>query len=250
MTIGIIGAGHMGSALARGWGEPVLLTDSGSGRAAQLASELGGEALDSNAALAERADLVVLCHKPGQLEAVAAETAGHARAVVSALGATSLARLQAAYPDALVARALPNIPVELRRGITCVCFAPQSDAGFQGRVRELFERVGIVVVLAESLMGVATGLSGVGPAYVALVAEAQIEAAIRRGLPAALAAELVIATLAGSAELLSARNGATLAVRREVASPGGSTARGLDALERGGLRAAFSDALDAVLGGA
>ena len=88
MQLGFIGAGNMASALARGWGEPVLCTDSGSGRAAALARELGGEALASNRELAERADVVVLAHKPAQLDAVAAEIAGVAKAVVSILART------------------------------------------------------------------------------------------------------------------------------------------------------------------
>ena len=79
------------------------------------------------------------------------------------------------------------------------------------------------------------------------VAEAQIDAGVRRGVPAAQGAELVVQTLAGTAELLRRRDNDTMAVRREVSSPGGLTARGVDALERGGVRAAFSAALDAVL---
>jgi pyrroline-5-carboxylate reductase len=92
------------------------------------------------------------------------------------------------------------------------------------------------------------GLMSCAPAYVALVAEAQVDAGVRRGIPPAQASELVTETLAGTAQLLRRRGFDTLAVRREVASPGGITARGLAALERGGIRAAFSDALDAVLG--
>ena len=102
-------------------------------------------------------------------------------------------------------------------------------------------------MLPDALVDVAMGLMSCAPAYVALVAEAQIDAGVRRGIPAAQSAELVVQTLAGTAELLARRGNDTLAVRREVASPGGVTARGLAALERGGLRAAFSDALDAVL---
>jgi pyrroline-5-carboxylate reductase len=81
-----------------------------------------------------------------------------------------------------------------------------------------------------------------------LVAEAQVDAAVKHGMPAAQANRLVVSTLAGSATLLRARDGDTLAVRREVTSPGGVTARGLAALERGGLRSAFADALEAVVG--
>jgi pyrroline-5-carboxylate reductase len=86
------------------------------------------------------------------------------------------------------------------------------------------------------------------PAYIALIAEAQIDAGVRHGIPAEQASKLVVQTLAGTAELLRRREHDTLSVRRAVASPGGLTARGLDALERAGIRAAFSDALDAVLG--
>ena len=88
----------------------------------------------------------------------------------------------------------------------------------------------------------------VGPAYVALLAEAQVDAAVRHGLKPALAAPARAETMAGTAALLAAREYDTLAVRREVTSPGGTTARGLAALERGGVRTAFQDAMDAVAG--
>jgi pyrroline-5-carboxylate reductase len=106
-----------------------------------------------------------------------------------------------------------------------------------------------VVELPERLIEVATATSGVAPAYMALIVEAQVDAAVRRGLPAGQAATLAVETMAGSAALLSARGNDTLAVRREVTSPGGSTARGLAALERRSLRTAFQEALDAVVDG-
>ena len=87
------------------------------------------------------------------------------------------------------------------------------------------------------------------PAYVALLAEAQVDAGVRHGLPADVAAEMVVQTFAGTAELIRSRDFDTLAVRRAVTSPGGSTARGLAALERANVRGAFHDALDAVLEG-
>jgi len=250
MTLGLIGAGNMARALARGWGEPVLCTDAGSGRARALAAEVGGEALDSNLELVRRADLVVLCHKPAQLETIAAEGAGQARAVVSVLGGVSLARLRAAYPEAQVARVMPNTAVAVGQGVVCLSADPEAEgAGFLPRVRERFARLGRVVDVPERLMDVATAISGVAPAYTSLVAEAQIDAAVRHGMPSSLAGELVVHSLAGSAHLLAERSSDTLAVRREVASPGGLTARGLDALERDGLRTAFMDAMEAVVAG-
>jgi pyrroline-5-carboxylate reductase len=100
--------------------------------------------------------------------------------------------------------------------------------------------------LPERLMDAATAVSGVAPAYVSLIAEAWVDAAVGQGIPASQAAALVCASLGGSAALLQARDMDTLAVRREVTSPGGMTARGLRVLERSGIRAAFSDAAAAV----
>ncbi len=240
----------MARALARGWGDPVLCSDGGSGRALALAEELGGEAAGSNAAVAQRADLVVLCHKPAQLASVAAEIAGHAKAIASVLGATSIAALRSAYPSVPVFRLMPNTPVEVRRGIVCYAPAPGAPPELERDVLALFERLGTVVRIEERLMDAATAVMGVGPAYQALLAEAQVDAAVRHGVGAALAARLVVETMAGTAALLAARAYDTLAVRREVTSPGGSTARGLAALERGGVRSAFQAAIDAVVLGA
>ncbi len=246
--IGLVGSGNMARALALGWGEPVLCTDSGSGRAEALAALVGGEALGSNRELAERAEIVVLAHKPPQLAAVAGEIAGTARAVVSILAGTTQAQVRAVYPDTPVFRIEPNTPVEVKRGVLAFALpdAP-ADEALRTRVRELFGRLGTVVDVPESLMRIAGATGGVGPAYWALLVEAQVDAAIRRGMPQRLASQLVAETMAGSAELLRAREYDTLALRRAVTSPGGTTARGLAALERGGVRAALAQAMDDVV---
>jgi pyrroline-5-carboxylate reductase len=244
MEVGFIGSGNMARALARGWGEPALFTDAGSGRAARLAEEVGGEAVASNRELAERADVVILAHKPAQLAAVAAEI-GEARIVVTLLAGTSAADVQNVCPAAAVFRVEPNTPVEVRRG-TCALAAGDASPE-RARVTALFERVGVVVELPEPLLGVAGACGGVGPAYWALLVEAWVDAAVRHGLPAPVAATLVSETMAGTAALLAERDGDTLGLRRAVASPGGTTARGLAALERGGVRAALAEAVDAVV---
>lgn len=253
MDIGLIGCGNMARAMARGWGRPVLCSDPVLERAQALAQELGGEALGSNAEVAARADLVVLCHKPAQLEEIAAEVAPAGKAIASILAATPLSKLRSSYPDVPVYRFLPSLPAEVRGGAIVQASDPMlqpghTDTSFDTEVRELFAELGTLVVLDDSLVDVAMGLMSCAPAYVALVAEAQVDAGTRRGIPPAQASVLVTATLAGTAELLRQRDYDTLAVRREVTSPGGVTARGLAALERGGVRAAFDDALDAVLG--
>jgi len=256
MQVGLIGCGNMARALARGWARPLLCSDPITERARSLAVEVGGEALSDNAEVARRADLVVLCHKPAQLGVVAREVAPHARAVASILAATPLAALREAYPDRPVYRFIPSLPVEVRQGAVVQAAEPpggppasgqRADEELAGAVSALFAELGALVVLDDALVDVAMGLMSCAPAYVALVAEAQVDAGVRRGIPSAQGAELVVQTLAGTAELLRRRHYDMVAVRREVTSPGGLTARGLDALERAGLRSAFSDALDAVL---
>jgi pyrroline-5-carboxylate reductase len=248
MKIGLIGAGNMARAMARGWSEPVLCADPVTARAEALARETGGRALASNAEVAEQADLVILCHKPAQLQDVAAEVAPAVKAVASILAATRLQVLKDAYPGCPVYRFIPSLPVEVRQGAVVQAADEPQDAALDRQVHALFARLGSVVTVEDRLVDVAMGLMSCAPAYVALIAEAQIDAGVRHGLRAEQAAGLVVQTLAGTAELLRKRDYDTLSVRREVTSPGGVTARGLAALERAGLRSAFDDALDAVLG--
>src|SRR5262249_48315041 len=146
-----------------------------------------------------------------------------------------------------VFRVEPNTPVELRHGVCAFAAGEASDT--RERVRALFARVGTVVDVPEHLMSVAGACSGVGPAYWALMVEAWVDAAVRQGMPAAQAPPLVGETMAGAAALLAARGGDTLALRRAVASPGGTTAKGLAALEHGGVRAALDSAMEAVVRG-
>jgi pyrroline-5-carboxylate reductase len=247
MQIGLIGAGNMARGLALGWGRPVLCTDVVPERAEALAAEVGGEALPSGVEVAQRADLVVLCHKPAQLRPVAAELAPHARAVMSILAATPLADVKTAYPDRPVYRVLPSTPVAVRQGAVILAADAEQDGQLDAAIRALLEELGTLVVLDDAMVDTAMGLMSNAPAYYALVVEAQVDAGVRHGLTSDQASRLVVQTMAGTAELLRREGYDTLAVRRAVTSPGGSTARGLDALERGGLRAAFSSALDAIL---
>ena len=255
MTLGLVGSGNMGSALAHGWGAPLLCTDAVHERAQALAAELGGEAVRTNAELAARADVVVLAHKPAQLGEVADEIApvlrdraGDGVAVVSLLARTSLAAVQEAYAGVAAYRVQPNLPVSVKRGVTAMARPEGQDEALAERVRALFSRVGSVVTVPDGLVDVAGGCSGVGPAYWALLVETQVDAAVRHGLTPADAAVLIGETMAGTAELLRADGWDTLGLRRRVTSPGGTTARGLAALERGGVRGAFAAAMDDVIG--
>jgi pyrroline-5-carboxylate reductase len=238
--LGIIGAGNMAGALARGWGEPVLATDGGSGRAARLVAEVGGEVMKNNAELARHADTIILGHQPHQLREIASQLDAVGKKVFSVLGPTTMAELQNAYPKSTVARIMPNTPVELRKGVSCIAKGGEVAV-------PLFERVGRVFVLPESQMNLAVATMGVTPAYIAVWVEAMIDAAALNGLAPDLAAEMFLETMVGTSLLIAAKKFDTLAVRRGVASPGESTVRGVAALERCGIRPMLQEAMRDVL---
>ena len=248
MKLGLIGAGNMASALARGLGEPVLVSDVDETRARSLAAAVGGEALASNGEVAERADAVVLCHKPNQLEDVAADVGGRARAVVSILAATTTAQVELAYPGVPVYRFIPNLPAEVRRGV--LCYAPGSRAadGPERELLDLFGRAGRVIPLAdERMVEPAMAVMSCGPAFMALVAEAFAAAGAAHGLDRGEATLMAVETMAGTAAWLSEHELDLEGLRARVATPGGVTERGLVTLEERGLREACRAAVDTVV---
>src|SRR5919108_686200 len=249
MKLGLIGAGNMASALARGIGEPVLVHDVDEAKARALAEELGGEAVGSNAELAERADVVVLCHKPKQLEEVAAEVGpAGASVVVSILAATGTDKIAAAYPGASIYRFIPNIPAEVKRGVFCYVAGPRAAEGPEDEILELMGRTGTVIRLAdEPLIEPAMALMACGPGFLALVAETFAEAGAAHGLDPADAMRMVVETMGGTADYLARHGYDGPALRARVATPGGTTERGLIALEERGLRDVTRAAVDAVV---
>jgi pyrroline-5-carboxylate reductase len=248
VRLGLIGAGNMASALARGIGEPLLVADVDEAKARALAEELGGEAVGSNAELAERADAIVLCHKPKQLDEVAEQAAGHGAPVISILAATPTAELERAYPDVPVYRFIPNIPAEVRQGVLCYVPGTRAADGPEAEILELFGRAGAIISLAsEPLIEPAMALMSCGPAFMALVAESFAEAGAAHGLDPGEAMRMTVETMAGTAAYLREHGYDTGAVKVRVATPGGTTERGLIALEQAGLPGVCRAAVDAVV---
>jgi pyrroline-5-carboxylate reductase len=248
MRIGFAGAGNMAAAMARGWAgadkppEAMLFADAGSGRAAELAQELGGEAVGV-AELPERSDVIVLAVKPKALAEVADALGGELPPLVSVLAGVRVAQLADALPGQTVVRAMPNVAVEVRRGVVCYVAGAAGDAerGLTG----LLAQLGTLVAIDEEAMDAATAVMSCSPAYLALVAEALARAGADAGLSASLAHELVADTLAGTAELLRERD--PEAIRHAVASPGGATEAGLEALAERDFEAAVHEAVRASL---
>jgi pyrroline-5-carboxylate reductase len=170
--------------------------------------------------------------------------AGAPAPVLSIAAGITIARLEAALaPGTPVVRAMPNTPALVGTGASAI--AAGSAAGDADLVwaQGVLGAVGVVEVVPESLLDAVTGLSGSGPAYVFLVAEALVEAGVLAGLPRATAARLAHQTLLGSARMLAESADGPEALRAAVTSPGGTTAAGLRELERAGVRAAFLDAV-------
>jgi pyrroline-5-carboxylate reductase len=238
----------MASALARGIGEPVLVHDLDESKARALAEELGGEAIGSNAELAERADVLVLCHKPKQLWDVAGEVGGRARVVVSILAATPTEALAEAYPGASIYRFIPNMPTEVKRGVLCYVPGPGAEQGPEAEILELFGRAGAVIRLDdEPLIEPAMALMSCGPAFLALVAESFADAGVAHGLDPADAMRMMVETMGGTADYLARHGYDGPELRARVATPGGTTERGLITLEERGLRDVTRAAVDAVV---
>ena len=248
MRLGLIGAGNMASALARGIGEPVLVYDVDQAKASALAEALGGEAVASNAELAERADVLVLCHKPKQLDEVATEVGDRAQVVVSILAATTTAQLAAAYPGASIYRFIPNMPTEVRRGVLCYIAGPGASDGPEDEILALMSRAGAVIPLDdEPLIEPAMALMSCGPAFMALVAESFAEAGVAHGLDPDDAMRMVVETMGGTADYLAQHDYDAPGLRARVATPGGVTEKGLITLEERGLRDVCRAAVDTVV---
>jgi pyrroline-5-carboxylate reductase len=182
--------------------------------------------------------------KPAALRAVEAE-AQAAPAVLSLLGATPLSAVAGAFPDAAAYRVMPNVAVEVRRGVLCFEAVEAAAAETTAAVRELLGLLGHLVEIEDRDFDAATAVMGCAPAYLALAVEAIAAAGAADGLDPEFARDLVVETTAGTAELLRLRHPAD--VRAAVASPGGSTEAGLAALESHGAEAAFAAAVTASL---
>jgi pyrroline-5-carboxylate reductase len=194
------------------------------------------------------ADVVVVAVKPGDVEATL-ETAlpalGAGTLVLSIAAGVTIARIETFVPERPVVRAMPNTPALVGLGASAIAGGTRATAEHLDLAERLLGSVGIVVRVREPMLDAVTGLSGSGPAYVFLVAEAMIEAGVLVGLARDVATKLVVQTLLGSATLLAQDPSGPEALRAAVTSPGGTTAAGLRELEAHGIRAAILDAVSA-----
>jgi pyrroline-5-carboxylate reductase len=242
----IVGGGRMGEALlggllAAGWNDLGVVEKIGDRRAA-LASRFPGVEVLADIAPTDGAVIAV---KPNDVRDACAALAGTKRVLSIAAGVPIATLEDALGAGTAVVRAMPNTPALVGAGAAAI--APGAHAGEDDLAwaESILGAVGEVVRVPESMLDAVTGLSGSGPAYVFLVAEALIDAGVLAGLPRDVSVALTVQTLLGSARLLSETGESPEVLRAQVTSPGGTTAAGLHALESASLRAAFSDAVRA-----
>ncbi len=213
-----------------------------------ISERYGVEGL-SSAAAAEAADVVVIAVKPPDVAGAASEIAGAVRPqtlVVSVAAGISTASIERYSPEgSRVVRVMPNTPMLVGEGMAVVSAGSRASTEDLACAQELLASVGKVVRLPESQLDAVTALSGSGPAYVFLLAEALIDAGVLIGLTRPVATELAVQTVLGSALMLRDSGDSPAQLREAVTSPGGTTAAALRRLEDHRFRAAFSDALEA-----
>ena len=253
-TLGFLGAGNMADALIKGLlhsGVPphrISASDVKGERLEQLKVAHGIRSTGDNHALVRESNVVVLSVKPQVIDKVLTEIGGEVRAdqlVVSIAAGVPIEAIESRLPQGTrVVRAMPNTPATVLAGATAIASGAHAHAEDMRISRELFEAVGRVVVLDESLLDAVTGLSGSGPAYIMLNIEALADGGVKVGLHRDTALLLAAQTVFGSAKLLLETGEHPGRLKDMVTSPGGTAISGLHTLESGGLRKTLIDAVE------
>jgi pyrroline-5-carboxylate reductase len=251
-SVAILGVGSMGEILAlgllrAGWEpEDLALAARRPERARETEFHTGiTTSLDAAEAAAGKR-VVVVAVKPKDVRELLAqirETITPDQVVVSFAAGVTTAAFESELPGIPVVRSMPNTPAAIDEGMTAYCGGAEADEAALDDAAAVLGAVGSTIRLSEDLIDAVTAVSGTGPAYVFLLAEAMTEAAIREGLPHHAAEKLVHQTLRGAGMLLSGSEKSAFRLRGEVTSPGGTTAAAMHVLEEGGFRALMEDAI-------
>ena len=250
--IGIIGSGNMGKAIIKGLKAvkptpKISAWDALSENQKFLKDELGILVPQNNQELVANSDIIILAVKPQVVDSVMAEIADSLtteKLLISIAAGVPCKRLEKELKDPVpTIRIMPNTPALINRGISAIAAGTHAATKHLEITQDIFTCLGETALVAENTMDMVTAVSGSGPAYVFLVIEAMLDAAVGLGMPRDLARKLVIETILGTTELLKESNKHPMALKDMVTSPGGTTIAGLAELEKHGLRHAFNEAL-------
>jgi pyrroline-5-carboxylate reductase len=254
-TIGFIGAGQMARALASGFvtaglvpasrivaADPIEPATNGF-----LEVVAGARVAADNSQVAREADIVFLATKPQQLAAAVGDLQNAAanKLVVSIAAGVTLKSLSDRLPQARLVRVMPNTPCLIGQSASGYCMGPRTTAQDGELVAQLLGAVGLAFAVEEKLLDAVTGLSGSGPAFVYVMIEALSDGGVRMGLPRDIALALAAQTVRGAAQMVLETGDHPGVLKDRVASPGGTTIAGLQALESRGVRGALIEAVEA-----
>jgi len=251
--LAVIGGGMMGAALVRGFVgqgilEPaeIIVSDVDASRRQALTTELGVAVTDDNAAAVAQSEAVLVAIKPQVAAAVLPslrDAVSDGQLVISIMAGVTIGRLRELLGDApALVRVMPNIPATVQTAASAYAVDAKVTDQQAAEVQRLLEAVGVALPVEERLMDAVTGLSGSGPAFLAVFIEALADGGVAAGLPRKAALELATQTVMGAAKLCQELDSPAL-LKDMVASPGGTTIAGLSALEAGGLRSAVIEAV-------
>jgi pyrroline-5-carboxylate reductase len=255
LQMGFLGAGRMATALAKGWLRASLIHPEGCRASDPLASarqgftaETGCPAVWGNREIIPGSEVLVLAVKPQSMPALLEEIRPvlKGQLLISIAAGITLRQLDAGLgPDCRLIRVMPNTPCLI--GASASGYSPSDKATAEdiALVGRLLNAVGVAFPLPEHLLDAVTGLSGSGPAFVYLMIEALSDGGVRVGLPRDVATALAAQTVLGAAKMVLETQSHPGVLKDMVASPGGTTIAGLHALERGGVRGALIDAVEA-----
>jgi pyrroline-5-carboxylate reductase len=253
--IAILGGGRIGEALvaglrSAGWSD-LVVTSRTDARVEELRARHGVEATTANAEAVRRADLVVVAVKPQDIEALLDEVGPLLEArqtLLSVAAAIPTAQIEARIATGVpVVRAMPNAPSTVHEGMAGICAGAHAGEAQLALAEDVLSHLGRVVRVSESAMDAITAISGSGPAYFALLAEAMIEAGILLGVSREISTTLVVQTMLGTARQLRDQGMHPVELRESVTSPGGTTIAAIRELEQAGVRAAFLNAIQAAM---
>ncbi|NJN24335.1 MAG: pyrroline-5-carboxylate reductase [Acaryochloridaceae cyanobacterium RL_2_7] len=256
MSLGFVGGGVMAEAIlsrliASGTSQAkdIFVREISDQRSQYLQDEYGVSVCSSFEDLTSSVEVLLLAIKPQIFAQNSRDftlpSDSKVRLVLSIMAGTSINAMEKIYPETPIIRVMPNTPATVGSGISALALGSQASDSEHGISQTIFEAVGSVVTVPESSMDAVTALSGSGPAYVAIAVEALSDAGVSVGLPRAIASQLALQTVRGSADLLHYSQIHPAVMKDKVASPGGTTIAGIAALEKAGVRNAFIEAVQA-----
>jgi pyrroline-5-carboxylate reductase len=251
IKLGAIGGGVMGEAILSRLithgtysSSEIIVSEPTPQRRELLQQRYGVQVTDDNN-LAAKAPVLLLAIKPQVFERVVAQLAQHnpTQLVISILAGVDIFKLERAFPQQPIIRAMPNTPATVGAGMTAIAAGNLVQTADLDLATQIFQAVGEVVTVPEALMDAVTGLSGSGPAYVAIAIEALADGGVAAGLPRPIADKLALQTVLGTARLLNESDLHPAQLKDRVTSPGGTTIAGVTKLEQAGFRSALIEAV-------